>query len=221
MSQALLFGDNTNSLVDQISSGQAHGTVPSVSPWPIGITESATSSSDAEPSIDMDLFSDPIDPLGAMIEIPHYFDWVSYILLSLQLQRDLSLYTEYTLFQKKMLRISRKLLIARLGFNKPLRKPGQTSCKTSRLKMMVIIYNLLEETNTTTFFKRPRRFTTSQEIFDLPITVFEELLRSTSSAFSLTLHTFDDIVRQICSPSPSHEMSSILFNLDCWREACI
>ena len=92
----------------------------------------------------MDLFSDPIDPLGAMIEIPHDFDWVSYIFLSLQLQRDLSLYTEckITIFQKKMLRISRKLLIARLGLNKLLRKPGRTSCKTSRLKMMVIIYNL-------------------------------------------------------------------------------
>jgi hypothetical protein len=142
MSQALLFGDNTNSLVDQISSGQAHRTVPSVGPWPIGITESAISSSDAEPSIEMDLFSSPIDPLGGMIEIPNDFDWVSYIFLSLQLRRDLSLYTEYTIFQKEMLRISRKLLIARLGLNKPLRKPGRTSCKTSRLKMMVIIYNL-------------------------------------------------------------------------------
>jgi hypothetical protein len=142
VSQALLFGDNTNSLVDQISYGQAYGTVPSVGPWPIGITESAISSSDAEPSIEMDLFSSPIDPLGGMIEIPNDFDWVSYIFLSLQLRRDLSLYTEYTIFQKEMLRISRKLLIARLGLNKPLRKPGRTSCKTSRLKMMVIIYNL-------------------------------------------------------------------------------
>jgi hypothetical protein len=142
VSHALLFGDNTNSLVDQISYGQAHGTVPSVGPWPIGITESATSSSHAEPSIDMDLFSDPIDPLGAMIEIPNDFDWVSYIFLSLQLERDLSLYTECTIFQKKMLRISRKLLITRLGLNKPPRKHGQTSCKTSPLKMMAIIYNL-------------------------------------------------------------------------------
>jgi hypothetical protein len=71
------------------------------------------------------------------------------------------------------------------------------------------------------FFKRPQSFTTSQEIFDLPITVFEELLRSTSSTFSLTLHALDDIVRQVCSSSPSHEMSAILFSLDCWREACI
>jgi hypothetical protein len=150
VSQALLFGDNTNSLIDQISYGQAHGTVPSVGPWPIGITESATFSSGAEPSIDMDLFSGPIDPLGAMIEIPNDFDWVSYI-FRLQLQRDLSLYTECTIFKKKMLRIFRKLLIARLCLNKPLRKPGQTSCKTSRLKMMVIIYNLSWRTNTTAF----------------------------------------------------------------------
>jgi hypothetical protein len=77
------FGDNADSLVDQTSYGQAHGTVPSVGRWPIEITESATPSSDAEPSIDMDLFSGPIDPLGAMIEIPTDFDWVSYIFLSL------------------------------------------------------------------------------------------------------------------------------------------
>lgn len=83
MSQASLVGDNTNCLVDRISYGQAHGSVSSVGPWPIGITESATSSSDAEPLINMDLFSGPIDPLSAMIEIPNDFDWVSYIFLSL------------------------------------------------------------------------------------------------------------------------------------------